>query len=96
MNKISAMREKRAGLWEQTKSFLDTHTDKDGKLSAEDAAAYDQMEQERHRHRSPLRISPARMAKRLRRAARRMNTARLCCRLSARISVRSAMYWRKG
>lgn len=46
MNKISAMREKRAGLWEQTKSFLDTHTDKDGKLSAEDAAAYDQMEQE--------------------------------------------------
>ena len=46
MNKITAMREKRAGLWEQTKSFLDTHTDKDGKLSAEDAAAYDQMEQE--------------------------------------------------
>ena len=46
MNKISAMREKRAGLWEQTKSFLDTHTDKDGKLSAEDAVAYDQMEQE--------------------------------------------------
>ena len=46
MNKILAMREKRAGLWEQTKSFLDTHTDKDGKLPAEDAAAYDQMEQE--------------------------------------------------
>ena len=46
MNKISAMREKRAGLWEQTKSFLDTHTDQEGKLSAEDAAAYDQMEQE--------------------------------------------------
>ena len=46
MNKITAMREKRAGLWEQTKSFLDTHTDKDGKLSAEDAVAYDQMEQE--------------------------------------------------
>ena len=46
MNKILAMREKRGQLWEQTKSFLEAHTDKDGKLSAEDAAAYDRMEQE--------------------------------------------------
>ena len=46
MNKILAMREKRGQLWEQAKAFLEDHTDKDGKLSAEDAAAYDRMEQE--------------------------------------------------
>ena len=46
MNKILAMREKRGQLWEQTKAFLEAHTDQDGKLSAEDAAAYDRMEQE--------------------------------------------------
>ena len=46
MNKILAMREKRGQLWEQTKAFLEAHTDLDGKLSAEDAAAYDRMEQE--------------------------------------------------
>ena len=46
MNKILAMREKRGQLWEQAKAFLEAHTDKDGKLSAEDAAAYDRMEQE--------------------------------------------------
>ena len=46
MNKILAMREKRGQLWEQTKAFLEAHTDQEGKLSAEDAAAYDRMEQE--------------------------------------------------
>ncbi len=46
MNKILAMREKRGQLWEQTKAFLEAHTDLDGKRSAEDAAAYDRMEQE--------------------------------------------------
>ncbi len=46
MDKISAMREKRGQLWEQTKTFLDAHTDGEGKLSAEDAAAYDKMERE--------------------------------------------------
>lgn len=35
---------KRATLWEEAKNFLDTHTDKDGKMSAEDAATYDKME----------------------------------------------------
>ena len=40
------MREKRGQLWEQTKAFLEAHTDQEGKLSAEDAAAYDRMEQE--------------------------------------------------
>lgn len=44
MDKILAMREKRAKAWEDTKSFLDTHMDNEGKLSAEDAAAYDKME----------------------------------------------------
>ena len=29
--------EKRAALWESMKEFLETHTDADGKLSAEDA-----------------------------------------------------------
>ncbi len=38
--------EKRAKLWEEAKTFIDTHTDKDGKLSAEDAATYDKMEQD--------------------------------------------------
>ena len=45
MDKILAMREKRAALWEQAKQFLDEH-DKDGHLSAEDAKAYEQMENE--------------------------------------------------
>lgn len=35
---------KRATLWEGAKAFLDSHTDKDGNLSAEDAATYDKME----------------------------------------------------
>ena len=35
---------KRATLWESAKAFLDTHTDADGKISAEDAATYDKME----------------------------------------------------
>lgn len=38
--------EKRAALWESMKEFLETHTDADGKLSAEDAQIYEQMEQE--------------------------------------------------
>lgn len=35
---------KRATLWNGAKAFLDSHTDKDGNLSAEDAATYDKME----------------------------------------------------
>ena len=45
MDKILAMREKRAALWEQAKTFLDEHT-QEGGLSAEDAKAYEQMENE--------------------------------------------------
>ena len=40
---ITQLREKRANAWEQAKNFLDTHQ-KDGMLSAEDAAQYDRME----------------------------------------------------
>lgn len=41
---IQSLREKRANLWDTAKKFLDDHTDADGKISAEDAAAYDKME----------------------------------------------------
>ena len=45
MDKILAIREKRAALWEQANTFLDEHT-QEGSLSAEDAKAYEQMENE--------------------------------------------------
>lgn len=41
---IRELLQKRASLWDNAKKFLDDHTDKDGKISAEDAAAYDKME----------------------------------------------------
>lgn len=44
MDKIMELRDKRVKLWEAAKNFLDSHTDEDGKLSAEDAAAYEKME----------------------------------------------------
>ena len=44
MANVMELRTKRAQLWEGAKAFLDSHTDKDGKLSAEDAATYDKME----------------------------------------------------
>lgn len=44
MANVMELRTKRAQLWEGAKAFLDSHTDKDGKLSVEDAAAYDKME----------------------------------------------------
>lgn len=43
---ILELYEKKAKAWEAAKAFLDSHTDKDGKLSEEDAAAYDKMEKE--------------------------------------------------
>lgn len=43
---ILELYEKRSKAWEAAKAFLDSHTDKDGKLSEEDAAAYDKMEKE--------------------------------------------------
>lgn len=44
MDKIMELRDKRVKLWEEAKNFLDSHTDEDGKLSDEDAAAYEKME----------------------------------------------------
>ena len=41
---ITEMLEKRARLWEQTKKFLEDHTDKDGKMAAADVEAYEKME----------------------------------------------------
>lgn len=44
MDKIMELRDKRVKLWKAAKNFLDSHTDEDGKLSADDAAAYEKME----------------------------------------------------
>ncbi len=44
MMNCNELMEKRATLWNEAKAFLDSHTDADGKLSAEDAATYDKME----------------------------------------------------
>jgi HK97 family phage major capsid protein len=44
VNKIIELREKRAQAWESAKAFLDAKQDVNGRLSAEDAAAYDKME----------------------------------------------------
>ena len=41
---INELRTKRASMWEETKKFLAEHTDKDGKMAAADAEAYEKME----------------------------------------------------
>ena len=41
---IQKLIEKRANIWQEAKTFLDEHTDSEGKISAEDAATYDKME----------------------------------------------------
>mgnify|MGYP000254304594 FL=1 len=43
---IQELIQKRAKVWETAKSFVDTHEDKNGRLSAEDTTAYNRMEQE--------------------------------------------------
>ena len=43
---INELREKRANLWQEAKTFLDTHRTENGTLSAEDGAIYDRMEAE--------------------------------------------------
>lgn len=43
---VQKLIEKRANLWDEAKKYLDDHTDKDGKISAEDSATYDRMENE--------------------------------------------------
>lgn len=44
MDKILELRQNRAKIWEDAKAFLNTHEDKDGTLSAENAQVYDKME----------------------------------------------------
>lgn len=44
MDKIMELRSKRMKLWQDAKDFLDSNTDENGRLSAENAAAYDKME----------------------------------------------------
>ena len=46
MADIQELRDKRFKLWEQTKSFLDERTDKDGNISEEDVATYERMEKD--------------------------------------------------
>ena len=41
---IIELKTKRANLWEETKKFLETHTDADGKMAAADAETYEKME----------------------------------------------------
>lgn len=43
---IQELIQKRAKVWETAKSLVDTHEDKNGRLSAEDTTAYNRMEQE--------------------------------------------------
>lgn len=43
---ITQLRDKRAKAWDQAKNFLDQHRNKDGMLSAEDAKAYEKLENE--------------------------------------------------
>ena len=43
MNQILALREKRAKLWNDTKTFLDSHRSEDGMVSAEDNATYEKL-----------------------------------------------------
>jgi hypothetical protein len=46
MTQIMELMDKRAKAWEAAKSFLNTHSQNGGMVSAEDAATYDKMEKE--------------------------------------------------
>ena len=46
MFNINDLRERRANLFNEAKTFLDTHRTENGTLSAEDGATYDRMEAE--------------------------------------------------
>ena len=43
---IRELLQKRAALWDKAKNFLDTHTDKDGKISARDSEIVNKMEED--------------------------------------------------
>lgn len=44
MSMISALRKRRLTIWEETKSFVDSHRDENGLLSDEDFDTYKRME----------------------------------------------------
>jgi len=44
MHTIQSLREKRAGVWDKAKTFLDEHRNESGLLSPEDTATYEKME----------------------------------------------------
>ncbi len=46
MGKVQELREKRAKVWEQAKSFLDEHRQENGLISPEDNATYEKMEED--------------------------------------------------
>ena len=46
MHTIQSLREKRAGVWDTAKAFLDEHRNESGLLSPEDTATYEKMEAE--------------------------------------------------
>jgi HK97 family phage major capsid protein len=46
MSKILELREKRAKVWDEAKSYLDSKREEDGLISAEDTAVYDKLETE--------------------------------------------------
>ena len=46
MSKVYDLIEKRAKVWDAAKSFIDTHEDENGVLSAEDKATYEKMEKD--------------------------------------------------
>ena len=46
MKTIAELRDSRAKLWSAMESFLDTHANEKGVLSAEDDATYNKMEKE--------------------------------------------------
>lgn len=46
MSKIQELREKRAKVWEQAKTFLDDHRQDNGLIKSEDNAIYEKMEDE--------------------------------------------------
>ena len=46
MSRIQELREKRAKVWEQAKTFLDDHRQENGLIKPEDNAVYEKMEDE--------------------------------------------------
>ena len=97
---INELRTKRASLWEETKKFLAEHTDKDGKMAAADAEAYEKMEADiaemgKTIDRLEKQAEMGRPANRKRKARLPMNTARRCLPRSVPSSAMYPTYCRR-